>query len=208
MASMNKENKGKGAAEEPEPEPDDASPSTAAASYDPADYQKPHPDDRGGGGGGGGKKGGATKPRGKAKAAPTAKGGKAKGGKAKDGGSHRCANCDKPGAKSRCSRCGVEWYCDRNCQRVSLVVGRVGLRAAPPTRTHVATGSTWRQSALKQSAIASLLHPPPPVNPSHPRRSTTSTAATRARAGPTCSPPPSTRSRSGCARRRWRRTGA
>ena len=41
---------GRGAAEEPEPEPepDYASSSTAAASYNPADYQKPHPDDRGG----------------------------------------------------------------------------------------------------------------------------------------------------------------
>ena len=110
MASMNKENKGKGAAEEPEPEPDDASSTSGAASYDPTIYQRPHPDDRGGGGG---KKGNAankvTKAAGKTKD-------KTKG---KDDGSHRCANCDKPGAKSRCSRCGVEWYCDRNCQRVS-----------------------------------------------------------------------------------------
>ena len=118
MASMNKNNKGKGAAEEPEPEPDDASSSTAAASYDPTIYQRPHPDDRGGGDG---KKGGVAKPRGKAKAAAPKDKAKDKSGKGKDDGSHRCANCDKPGAKSRCSRCGVEWYCDRNCQRVSLV---------------------------------------------------------------------------------------
>ena len=110
MASMNNEgNKGKGAAEEPEP--DDASSAAGAASYDPSIYQRPHPDDRGGGDGK--KKSGATKPRGKSKEAdPKDK------GKTKDGGSHRCANCDKPGAKSRCGRCGVEWYCDRNCQRV------------------------------------------------------------------------------------------
>ena len=44
---------------------------------------------------------------------------KTKSGKGKDDGSHRCANCDKPGAKKKCGRCGVEWYCDRNCQRVS-----------------------------------------------------------------------------------------
>ena len=111
--SSNSSRVDKGAAEEPEPEPDDASSTGAAASYDPADYQKPHPDDRGGGDDGNKNGGATTKPRGKAKAAPTDK-----GGKAKDGGSHRCANCDKPGAKSRCSRCGVEWYCDRECQKV------------------------------------------------------------------------------------------
>ena len=106
MASMNnEENKNKGAAEEPEPEPDDASSTPGAASYDPTIYQRPHPDDRGGGGGK--KTGGATKPR-----------DKAKGGKGKDDGSHRCANCDKPGATKKCGRCGVEWYCDRNCQKV------------------------------------------------------------------------------------------
>ena len=99
---------GNGAAEEPEPEPDDASMSTGAASYDPTIYQRPHPDDRGGGKKGG-KKGGATnKADGKTK-------GKTKD---KDDGGHRCANCDKPGATKKCGRCGVEWYCDRNCQKV------------------------------------------------------------------------------------------
>ena len=120
--SSNSSRVNKGAAEEPEPEPDDASSTAPAASYDPADYQKPHPDDRRGDGGG--KKGGATKPRGKAKAAPTEKA-KAKGGKGEDDGGHRCANCDKPGAKKKCGRCGVEWYCDRNCQRVRGWWGRV-----------------------------------------------------------------------------------
>ena len=120
MASTNKENKGKGAAGEPEPEPDDASSTLAASSYDPTIYQRPHPDDRGGGGGG--KKGGATtKARGKGAAAPTDKDKdkEGKSGKAKEDGGHRCANCDKPGAAKKCRRCGVEWYCDRNCQRVS-----------------------------------------------------------------------------------------
>ena len=37
---------------------------------------------------------------------------------------HPDDNCDKPGAKKKCGRCGVEWYCDRNCQRVSLGWGR------------------------------------------------------------------------------------
>ena len=113
MASMNnKGNKGKGAAEEPAPEPDDASSTPGAPSYDPTIYQRPHPDDHGGGGGGDGKKGAAaTKADGKTKTK-----GKAK---AKDGGSHRCANCDKPGATKKCGRCGVEWYCDHKCQKVS-----------------------------------------------------------------------------------------
>ena len=108
MASMNNdENKSKGAAEEPESEPDHASLSPAAASYDPTIYQRPHPDDRGGGDG---KKGNAaTKAGGKTK-------GKGKG--KKDDRGHRCANCDKPGATKKCGRCGVEWYCDRNCQKV------------------------------------------------------------------------------------------
>ena len=113
MASMNnEENKGKGAAEEPDPpEPDDASSAARAASYDPTLYQRPHPDDRGGGGGDGKKGAAATKADGKTKD-------KTKGGKGEDDGSHRCANCDKPGATKKCGRCGVEWYCDRNCQKV------------------------------------------------------------------------------------------
>ena len=118
---------GKGASEEPEPGPDDASSSTAAASYDPADYQKPHPDDRGGAGG---KKVGATKPRGKAKVAPTDKAkdkGKGKKGKA----TGRCGNCDAEGAVLRCAQCGTEVYCDVNCQRVSGGrVSRVSTRGA------------------------------------------------------------------------------
>ena len=97
-----------GAAEEPEPEPDDASSNPAVASYDPTIYQRPHPDDRGGGGGDG-KKGVAT----------TKADGKTKTKDKKDDGGHRCANCDKPGATKRCGRCGVEWYCDQNCQKVS-----------------------------------------------------------------------------------------
>ena len=70
-------------AEEEEPEP--------PVEYDPTVYQRPHPDDRGGGHG---------KPR------------KSKGGgmtktkdnkeKEKDDGTHRCANCDAPGATMKC----------------------------------------------------------------------------------------------------------
>ena len=104
---MNKENKGKGAADKPESEPDDASSSLAASSYDPTIYQRPHPDDRADGGGG--KSAAVTKADGKTKDK----------GKGKADGGHRCANCDKPGATKKCGRCGVEWYCDRNCQRVS-----------------------------------------------------------------------------------------
>ena len=78
-----------------------------------------------------------------------------------------------------------------------------------------------RAPAFEAVAVAGtidylVIHPHGPViregggcpgSPASPR-STTSTAATAPRAGPTSSPPPSTRSRSGCARRRWRRTGA
>ena len=104
---------GKGAAEEPEPEPGDAPPSSSSSStattYDPRDYQPPHPDDRGGADG---------------KATKKGAGGKAKPSKGKEGGAkgkedtHRCANCDAPGAKMKCGRCGVERYCDQDCQKV------------------------------------------------------------------------------------------
>ena len=144
MASMdNEENKGKGAAEEPDPpEPDDASSAAAAASYDPTIYQRPHPDDRGGSVGK--KKGGAAKARDKSSvgkgaaeepepepddASCSTAATKTKSGKAKDDGTHRCANCDKPGAKKRCGRCGVEWYCDHNCQKVRGC-GAAGSRVA------------------------------------------------------------------------------
>ena len=101
----------KGAAEEPEPEPGPAPSSSAPSSYDPNEYQLPHPDDRGGDGKPS-KKGGA-----KAKA-------KAKGGAEgtpkddHDGGAHRCGNCDAPDAKRKCKGCGVEYYCGRECQTV------------------------------------------------------------------------------------------
>ena len=93
---------GKGAAEEPEPEPGPpANSSSTAATYDPRDYQPPHPDDRVGGGDG--------------KAAR--KGGKGKG-KGKDDGTFRCGNCDAPDAKRKCMRCCVERYCGKECQAV------------------------------------------------------------------------------------------
>ena len=101
MASTSGGGAGKGAAEEPEPEPGDAPPSSSSATtttYDPRDYQPPHPDDRGGA------DGKATKK----------KGGGAKGKE----DTHRCANCDAPGAKMKCGRCGVERYCDQDCQKV------------------------------------------------------------------------------------------
>ena len=113
---------GKGAAEEPEPEPqpDDASPSTAAASYDPADYQKPHPDDRGGGG----KKGVATKPRGLAKVAPADKArGEDTDGSAKAKSPLSLDHCGNCGVESdelrKCKQCGVVAYCGEACQKVS-----------------------------------------------------------------------------------------
>ena len=104
---------GKGAAEEFESEPDDASSTLAAASYDPTIYQRPHPDDRGGGMNSQGKprKEGGGEGNDKSKAQ-----GKSKGGKGKAAG--RCGNCDAEGATRKCSQCGTEVYCDKNCQRV------------------------------------------------------------------------------------------
>ena len=108
----------KGAAEEPEPEPGPPSPSpsfaAAAASYDPREYQPAHPDDRGGDGKPAKKGGGA---KGKAKGKDGADG-KGKGEGNDDNGTHRCGNCDAPDAKSKCKGCGVEYYCNRECQTV------------------------------------------------------------------------------------------
>ena len=106
----------KGAAEEPEPEPGPPSPSSSAAAaappYDPREYQPAHPDDRGGDGKPT-KKGAGAKGKGEGAAE-----GKAKGDEEEDDGTHRCGNCDAPDAKSKCKGCGVEYYCNRECQTV------------------------------------------------------------------------------------------
>ena len=109
----------KGAAEEPEPEPGPPSPSpspspsaaAAAPPYDPREYQPAHPDDRGG-------DGKPSKKGGGAKAKAKAKGGAEGTPKDHDGGAHRCGNCDAPDAKRKCKGCGVEYYCNRECQTV------------------------------------------------------------------------------------------
>ena len=136
MASKSGAGTGKGAAEEPGPEPGESSYSAtssttttaAAASYDPREYQVHWPDDRGGGGG---------KPatmKGKGKGKTKAKGGAEGNGTDKaneDDGTHRCGNCDALDAKSKCKGCGVEYYCNRECQkartRVDAIGGRLGL---------------------------------------------------------------------------------
>ena len=115
----------KGAAEEPEPEPGPPSSPATAAPYDPRVYQPPHPDDRGGHGGGTApKKGGGAKAKGKDGAD-----GKGKADHDDDDGTHHCGNCDAPDAKSKCKGCGVEYYCNRECQTVrTRVVDAIGGR--------------------------------------------------------------------------------
>ena len=112
MASSSR-NAGKGAAEEPEPEPGGASSSSSTTSYNPHEYQLPHPDDRDGGGPTKATKGKkATEGGGKSGAAGVA-------GK-KDGAAlGRCGNCDAEGATRKCTQCGTEVYCDEKCQKVS-----------------------------------------------------------------------------------------
>ena len=108
----------KGAAEEPEPEPGPPSPSpspspsaaAAAPPYDPREYQPAHPDDRGGDGKPS-KKGDGAKGKAKGGAEGTAK-------DDDDGGAHRCGNCNASNAKRKCKGCGVEYYCNRECQTV------------------------------------------------------------------------------------------
>ena len=160
MASASSSNNsGKGAAEEPEPEPEPGPPSaspspspssSAAAPYDPREYQPPHPDDRGGA-----DSGKATKKKGKSKAKAKAKGG-ADSVKSKaaedDDGAHCCGNCDALDAKRKCKGCGVERYCNRDCQTVGCRrYGRVRTRWwgwAPASarrgeaRAHLHTSST------------------------------------------------------------------
>ncbi len=73
-------------------------------------------------------RGGKPKARSPRKAAAPRPKGEGKGGGAKDkgtedddDGTHRCGNCDAPGAKSKCTRtrCCFECCCDRECQKVS-----------------------------------------------------------------------------------------
>jgi len=204
MASTSGAGTGKGAAEEPEPEPGESpyttSTSAAAAPYDVREYQV-HPDDRGGGGGGGKltkkKKGGGSKKgakdKGKGEGAEKEKD-KEKGkeeDEEDDDGTHRCGNCDAPDAKSKCKGCGVEYYCNRECQTVRARMWRMGgappmhpsRRCSPVASSHTTTAAT-------------------------PTRSTGSTAATRRPAAPTSSRRPPRRSRTGCARGRSRPTSA
>ena len=116
MASSSR-NAGKGAAEEPEPEPGGASSSSSTTSYNPHEYQLPHPDDRDGGG-----------PTKATKGKKATKGGAKSGAGAKGEKSRaalgRCGNCDAEGAVKKCTQCGTEVYCNKDCQRVS----RWGLR--------------------------------------------------------------------------------
>ena len=104
MASTRESSNNKGAAEEPSPSP--SSSSAAAPSYDPREYQPPHPDDRDNDG----------LPSKVTKGNATTEGGDK--GKDKDG-IKLCGWCEKEGAPLRCAQCKSEWYCDKECQKVS-----------------------------------------------------------------------------------------
>ena len=105
-----------------------------------------------------------------------------------------CGNCGVESDELRkCKQCGAVAYCGEACQKVSR-----GPRA-----------TTTRRLALPRRSMPHSSHhllPPPSSHLKTPR--SIGGAATRQPARPTSSPPPSTRSRSGCARRRWRRTVA
>ena len=102
--------KDKGAAEEPEPEPQDGSLSSSAApSYDPTVFQRPHPDDRGGADGCKPRKDGGEPGDGK----PRTKDGK--GALSLD----RCGNCGVEGDLRKCKQCGAVAYCGEACQKAS-----------------------------------------------------------------------------------------
>ena len=91
-------------------EPSDDTPSrgsAALATYDPRQYQNPHPDDRDDGGAG------------KSKSKNKAKASKDTSGKAAADGSHCCYHCGTAGAKSCCGGCHRAWYCGHACQKAA-----------------------------------------------------------------------------------------
>ena len=109
--------------------------------YNPHEFQRPHPDDRSGPTGG------------------TAKGSGSKG-KVKNRSTtiSSCANCNVQGANMRCGQCSVVTYCGEKCQEVSeqswrgqwrrrarepamMVVGANVSRQQPPFRPR-STGTT------------------------------------------------------------------
>ena len=105
--------RGRGARARARPAAPATAAAAAAATYDPREYQPPHPDDRGGKTTK--KKGGGATAKGKGEGGGE---GSAKG--AEGDGTHRCGNCDALDAKSKCKGCGVEYYCNRECQTVGL----------------------------------------------------------------------------------------
>ena len=148
-----------GAAEEPGPPP----PSTSSrAPYDPSQFQRPHPDDRGGGGGETSKRKPKTKTGTKTKASakasdttkpkPAAEEGEQGKGKSAPP-ADICAWCEALGAKLRCGQCKSKVYCGEKCQRVGVL--RKGLATTTIHPTHIppasATGST-RPGATRRPA--------------------------------------------------------
>ena len=106
--------------------------------YDPADYQRPHPDDRGGSGS---KK--PTKHKGKGRDSPPPE---------------LCGWCGKQGAKRRCTQCKSEVYCGEECQRVSVRACPVPLPPPPPPPPPPPVQRHWKHpTGHKKTCLALVL---------------------------------------------------
>ena len=103
---------------------------------------------------------GDGRPRHFSRGVPTMDTGKGKKGKGKSegkGGKGKdlvvlCGWCERPGAKRRCGQCKVEFYCNQECQQVSVVVCRVGPippLPPPPSPPFIAPLEVWPQERVQ-----------------------------------------------------------
>jgi ankyrin repeat protein len=106
---------------------------TTRATYDPHQYQNPHPDDALG---------------------------KPKKGKGNDANTHTCsyAACGKVGAKANCGRCKRAWYCNATCQKADWQRHKKGCRttvaAAARAATRAREETAAREAAKKAKGAA------------------------------------------------------